>query len=268
MVAVQAPVFQSSLFLRTVWSWASCLTPLSLCEMGVLLPLPDGVMVRVNELIHGKHLAHSLAGPCAQLSSFTSAGLQQHLSLLWRVPGGPREQLCIQHPPGLPPEPSGLPAPLLLWDSAAVRAGPSLCLLPGVFPAHSALGVVPPSFQEGPRPCSVRLMGASRVQSLCHQLQTSGTGHCPCIPTQALAQACSWGCQGLPTPDRAEPRLWLAGGRCLSPISPGLLPFQDGEGAASEAVPGPGLQVTSQCQGLLLLGLLYSGAGSSHHQKA
>lgn len=176
MVAVQAPVFQSCLFFRTVCPWENCLTPLSLCEMGVLLPLPDGVMVRVNELIHGKHLAHSLAGPRAQLSSFTSPGLQQHLSLLWRVPGGPREQLCIQHPPGLPPEPSGLPAPLLLWDSAAVRASPSLCLLPGVFPAHSALGVVPPSCQEGPCPCSVRLMGASRVQSLCHQLQTSGTG--------------------------------------------------------------------------------------------
>lgn len=38
MVAVQAPVFQSSLFLRTVWLWASCLTPLSLCEMGVSYP--------------------------------------------------------------------------------------------------------------------------------------------------------------------------------------------------------------------------------------
>lgn len=40
VVTVQAPEFQFCPFLKTVWPWASCLTTLSLCGMGVLLP-PD-----------------------------------------------------------------------------------------------------------------------------------------------------------------------------------------------------------------------------------
>ena len=45
-------------------------------------------------------------------------------------------------------------------------------------------------------------------------------------------------------------------------------PLQDGEGAATEDVPGPGLPVASQCKGLLVLGLLHPGAGGRHHQEA
>lgn len=60
-------------------------------------------------------------------------------------------------------------------------------------------------------------MGASRVQTLCHQLQTSGTGATappspPRPETKAEAKVCPRDCQGLPTPGPSHGRGWQAGG--------------------------------------------------------
>lgn len=143
--------------------------------------------MRVNVQENSQHTAW------LRYRCLTPAGLQQHLSLLRSVLVGAREQLDIQHPPGLPPEPTGLPAPLLLRDSAAVRAEP---LFQGVSPDHSSSVWYPQAGGESPQT-------DCRPRTLHCQLQTSGAEP-PLLyphPTPQPSQGPSLPL-GLPTPEQ------------------------------------------------------------------